>query len=258
MAPPSPFRRSVTGRVSVVAHRGLSATEPENTLRALRAAHAAGADLIEFDVHLSRDDVPVVIHDDTLERTTNGAGRVRDRTLDELRALDAGSGERVPTLDEVAAWAGASGAVLSVELKQPAPVGGAPRYDDIADRAIAILRTHGVLDRCLVHSFDVPTVRRVRRLAPAAATAVSYGGGTFADPLVIARSADASGIHPWWQWVSREVCDAAHEAGMHVHAWGMQDAAYATALPLLVRAGVDSLDSGDPAALRRLLRTTTM
>src|SRR6185295_6329835 len=102
VAPPSPFRRIVTGKVSVVAHRGLSASAPENTMTAFKLAAEAGCDLIEFDVHLTKDDQLVVIHDDTLERTTNGTGYVRDHTLAEIKALDASNGfaaytaERVP------------------------------------------------------------------------------------------------------------------------------------------------------------------
>jgi glycerophosphoryl diester phosphodiesterase len=254
MAPPSPFRRSVTGRVSVVAHRGLSAEEPENTMRAFRRAAEVGCDLIEFDVHLSRDAEVVVMHDDTVDRTTDGHGAVRDLSLRELGALDAGRGERVPTLDEVCAWAGRSdGFGLSVEIKQPTPVGGAARYADIAERVLDIVRAHDLEGRVLVHSFDHPTIRRLRELAPELPTAISYGGGTFVDPLVLGRSADASGVHPWWAWASPAVCAAAHDAGLHVHAWGASWPPRAEEIVPLVRAGIDSLDANDPRVLRRLL-----
>ncbi|HEV8228512.1 MAG TPA: glycerophosphodiester phosphodiesterase family protein, partial [Candidatus Limnocylindria bacterium] len=98
--------------MSVVAHRGLSAEAPENTMTAFRRALEVGCDLVEFDCHLTADDVVVVIHDDTLDRTTNGSGYVRDRTVQEITALDAGSwfapefaDEQVPTLDAFVAWA---------------------------------------------------------------------------------------------------------------------------------------------------------
>lgn len=253
MAPPSPLRRSVTGRVSVVAHRGLSAEEPEDTMRAFQRALEAGCDLIELDVHLSRDGVPVVVHDDTLERTTDGRGLVRDATVEELRRLDAGKGERIPTLAEVAAWAADSGAALSVELKQPDPVRGLPRYEGIAERVTEVLGPYGPRVTGLVHSFDQPTIRRVRELWLAATTAISYGGGTFIEPLAAARAADASGIHPWWAWVSPELCAVAHEAGLHVHAWGMSWPPEPAVVAMLVRAGVDSLDANDPRILRSLL-----
>lgn len=251
--PPSPLRRSVTGRVLIVAHRGLSAEEPENTMRSFRRAAEVGCDLIELDVHLSRDGIPVVIHDETLERTTNGTGRVVDRTWAELRSLDAGRAERVPSLEEVIAWAVEGSIGLSVEVKQPTPAFGRGRYDEIAERVVALLRSGGIQDRCVVHSFDHPTMRRVRELWPEATTGVSYGGGTFLDPLVLGRAALASGVHPWWAWVSPDVTSAAHAAGMHVHAWGATWPPRREEVEALVRAGVDSLDANDPRELRRIL-----
>ena len=263
MAPPSPFRRSVTGRVSVVAHRGASALAPENTMTAFALAEARGADLIELDVHLTSDDELVVIHDETLERTTDGTGLVRERTLAEIRMLDASGGDvrhagvRVPTLDEVVGWARGARAALSIEIKQPAPVSGRPPYPRIAERIAAVLTAHAMGDRALIHSFDHPTVRRMRELLPEAATAISYGGGTFADPLRLALPAHASGIHPWWAWASSAVCQAAHDVGMHVHAWGLGEPVDQATLAQLVRAGIDSLDASDPAVLRAMLDDLT-
>src|ERR1700694_4714944 len=104
--------RSETGRVTVSAHRGASGYAPENTLAAFSLAHELGADMVEFDVHLTADDRLVVVHDDTLDRTTNGTGYVRDHTWDEIARLDAGvwyapefTGLCVPLLDDALAWA---------------------------------------------------------------------------------------------------------------------------------------------------------
>jgi glycerophosphoryl diester phosphodiesterase len=249
----------VTGRVSVVAHRGLSRVAPENTMAAFRLAAEVGCDLLEFDVHLTRDDELVVIHDDTLDRTTNGTGHVRDRTLAEIRALDASYGnlaypsERVPGLDEVMIWARGAGVTLSLEIKQPTPATGRPSYPRIAERVADMLTSHGMAGRALVHSFDHPTIRQLRDLLPDLATAVSYGGATMADPLMLGKAADASGVHAWWAWVSADVCDAAHQARMHAHAWGMADPPDAATVEMLVRAGVDSLDTSDPRVLRPIL-----
>lgn len=258
--PASPFRRSVTGRVSVVAHRGASAEAPENTMAAFRRALEVGCDLLEFDCHLSRDGAVVVIHDDTLERTTNGQGWVADHTLEELRRLDAGSwfssrfdAERIPSLDDVLGWASSTPLVLSIEIKQPTPVAGRPRYQDIEHAIAKVVRRHGFERRVLVHSFDHPTVAAIRDDLPGVPTAVSFGGGTFLDPLVHARAARASGIHPWWAWASPEVCAPAHEAELHVHAWGTPEPPEPEVTAMLVRAGVDSLDANDPRKLRAIL-----
>jgi glycerophosphoryl diester phosphodiesterase len=259
VAPPSPFRSIVTGKVSVVAHRGLSASAPENTMAAFRLAAEAGCDLIEFDVHLTKDDQLVVIHDDTLDRTTNGTGYVRDHTLAEIKMLDASGGragfpgERVPSLDELVVWSIGARVALSLEIKQPAPISGRPKYPRIAGRVADVLTSHNLAGRSLVHSFDHPTIKELRGLLPHQPTAVSYGGGTLVDPLALGRAADASGIHPWWQWVSPELCKAAHELRMHVDGWGMPDPLDPVVIGLLVRAGVDSIDAADPRALRALL-----
>ena len=259
LVPPSALRRSVTGRVLIVAHRGLSAEEPENTMRSFRRAAEVGCDLIELDVHLSRDGVPVVIHDETLDRTTSGTGLVSDRPWAELRTLDAGRGERIPALDEVVAWAETAKIGLSVEIKQPPPANGRPKYDEIAEKVVRILRGARTPPG-LIHSFDHPTIREVRELWPEATTAISYGGGTLVDPLALGRSAGASGIHPWWAWVSSEVTTVAHAAGMHVHAWGAAWPPKREDVEALVRAGIDSLDANDPRPLRAILeslQTTT-
>src|SRR5690242_1220599 len=104
--------RSVTGHVAVVAHRGASAYAPENTMAAFRLAATLGADAIELDVHLTADDRLVVLHDDTLERTTTGTGLVRQQTWDSIAALSAGAwyapeftSEGIPLLERVLAWA---------------------------------------------------------------------------------------------------------------------------------------------------------
>lgn len=255
MAPPSPLRRSVTGRVLVVGHRGFSAEEPENTMRSFKRAADAGCDLVELDVHLSRDGVPVVIHDETLERTTDGRGRVHARTVDELRRLDAGRGERIPILEEVIEWAETGSVGLSIEIKQPAAHLGRAPYEGIEERTLDLVRRSRIAGRGILHSFHHPSVLRVRELWAEATTGVLYGGGTFADPLMLGRAADASGIHPWWTALSPAVCEAAHAAGMHVHAWGFAERLRREDVEALVRAGADSLDANDPGELRRILDT---
>lgn len=135
----------------VIAHRGASGRFPENTLLAFQEALAAGADAIELDVQLSGDGVPVVIHDPTVDRTTGGHGAVRGMGLEALRRLDAGGGERIPTLAEVLESCASVPAI--VEIKHPT-----------ASRAVLdlVLRM-GCTDRVLVGSFDYSPLRIFRR-----------------------------------------------------------------------------------------------
>ncbi|HDI31391.1 MAG TPA: glycerophosphodiester phosphodiesterase, partial [Thermofilum sp.] len=85
----------------VIGHRGMRFVEPENTLRAIERALRCGVDAVEVDVRMTKDGRLVLMHDETVDRTTDGEGRVRDLTFNEIRRLDAGKGERVPTLEEV-------------------------------------------------------------------------------------------------------------------------------------------------------------
>ncbi len=259
MAPLSPYRRSVTGRVGIVAHRGLSAVAPENTMAAFRLAHEAGCDMIEFDIHLTKDDELVVVHDDTLDRTTSGTGFVRDHTLAEIQMLSASHGnaaypsERVPSLDEVLAWAARAGASLAPEIKQPRSETRRPAYPRIAERLASALAAHDMVGRSVVIAFERPPVSRVREVLPGATTGVICGRRNPDDPLAQARAADASGIHVWWQLVTPALCDAAHASGLHVQAWGMDEPLNANLAAGLVRSGVDALSANDPRPLRAIL-----
>jgi glycerophosphoryl diester phosphodiesterase len=136
----------------VYGHRGLSGRFPENTLLAFREALAVGVDGIEFDVHATADGMPVVIHDRSLERTTNGAGYVDEVPLSRLRELDAGHGERVPTLEEVLDLAG-DRVHLDIEVKQPG----------IEEAVLGVLAAHPKA-WWAISSFDWDTLRTLRSL----------------------------------------------------------------------------------------------
>ncbi len=160
----------------ILGHRGASAYAPENTLAAFRRALAeGGADGFELDVTLSADGVPVVIHDDTVDRTTDGVGAVARLTLAQLRSLDAGKWfglsferERIPTLDEVFATVGPR-AIINVELKlDPSP------GRELAVKVAALIRAHGVERRVLVSSFYYDNLQRLKRADPALPVGLLY------------------------------------------------------------------------------------
>jgi glycerophosphoryl diester phosphodiesterase len=151
-----------------VAHRGYSTVAPENTLPAFAAAVRAGATVVEFDVRATRDGVPAVIHDRTVNRTTNGSGRIWDLTWDEVAALDAGSwfgagfsGLRVPSLAETLDLLAPEPVELLVEIKPPATL-------DEVKSIVAQLAERDLLDRTVLQSFDADVVRKVRDVAPEA------------------------------------------------------------------------------------------
>ena len=161
-----------------VGHRGLMGVEPENTLRSFRRADREGVDVIELDLHLSKDGELVVMHDAEVDRTTDGSGPIREFTLAELRTLDAGLGERVPTFDEVV---DAVSAPLQAEIK------------DVAAARVLVerLRRRALLDRVTVISFHDEALREVRQLLPDHPVVLVAGGSSATAP----ERAQALGAH---------------------------------------------------------------
>ena len=195
---------------------------PENTLAAFRAAIAAGADMIELDVHLTRDNEVVVIHDDTLERTTNGKGNVAEKTLAELKSLDAGSwfnprfaGERIPTLAEVLEIA--RGRILvNIELKK----GKNFPYtmEELADRTLAVVEKAGMTDQVLFSSFDPAAVNRIREKNPRLPIALIVD-----KPWEKPEDPGAGTRYPTLNCrttvLNEENIRRAHAGGIQVHVW---------------------------------------
>jgi glycerophosphoryl diester phosphodiesterase len=188
----------------IVAHRGAAADAPENTMEAFRLGVEAGADAIELDVHLTADAQLAVIHDDTLDRTTDRTGAVAELTMDEIREADAGAafarpgdsgtpfagrGLRVPTLAEVLEWL-PDGIGLVVEVKAPAA----------ADAVVDALRPHPVRtsDRCAVISFHESAIDRVRELDPGIRTGYLLVPTQPIEPaLTWATEHGHAGVFPW-------------------------------------------------------------
>lgn len=172
------------------AHRGGALLWPENSLLAFRSATAMGADYLELDVHLTRDDEVVVIHDPTLDRTTTGAGPVRDRTLAELAPLrlrdrtGALTDEQIPTLDQVVALAVAGKRQVLLEIKVDAQ---RRHYPGIEEKVFAVLDRHRFVPFAIVMAFEAETWRRVRRLRPAARAGALYSARTLSAGAVEAE-----------------------------------------------------------------------
>lgn len=187
-------------------------------------AAALGADLIELDVRLTNDGALAIIHDSTIDRTTNGSGRVADLTWNEMRALDAGirfgeafAGQRVPSLREVLDWA--RGRVyLAVEVKVPAPV-----PPDVLARIAEVIRDAGMADQVTMHDIPQPDISAVRRVDPAIQIMCDWGSTIRGDlPETVRRSSEIGAAAVIWDWqdVKDELVAQAHAAGLSVYAAG--------------------------------------
>ncbi|MEV5849019.1 glycerophosphodiester phosphodiesterase [Streptomyces sp. NPDC090075] len=188
-----------------IGHRGVMGVEPENTLRSFVAAQQAGLDLIELDLHLSKDGALVVMHDAEVDRTTDGTGPIAEKTLEELRALDAGRGERVPVFEEVL---DAVRSPLQAEIK-----------DVAAARALAeVMLRRDLVSRVEVSSFHDEAVAEIARLVPGVRTALiasRYGP----DVVERAREAGAATLCLNIRRLTLEVVEHARKADLRVIGW---------------------------------------
>ncbi len=247
------------GAPLLIAHRGGGALRPEETLPAYENAAALHADVLELDVHTTSDGEVVCMHDDRVDRTTNGAGAVHALTLAQVRALDAGyrfttdggatfpyrgRGVTVPTLAEVlaahpAAW-------FSIEIKQTEP--------DIVDRVLRVVDASGAASRVVLVSFTDAVVRAIRTRRPDLVTGMSLAEfvafarlrpaaeETYAPPTTISQLPAES--------VTAEVVARAERFGVRIHAWTVNDRA---TMVRLLDLGVHGIMTDDPALLADVL-----
>ncbi|MEU9185577.1 glycerophosphodiester phosphodiesterase family protein [Streptomyces sp. NPDC048484] len=188
-----------------IGHRGIMGVEPENTLRSFTAAQQAGLDLIELDLHLSKDGALVVMHDADVDRTTDGSGPIADKTLAELRVLDAGRGERVPVFEEVL---DAVTAPLQAEIK-----------DVAAARALAeVMNRRDLVGRVEVLSFHDEAIAEIARLVPGVRTALvasRYG----IDVVERATAVGATSLVLNIRRLTLEVVERARKADLRIIGW---------------------------------------
>jgi glycerophosphoryl diester phosphodiesterase len=205
-----------TGRPLLGGHRGNPAEYPENTLASFRSAIELGVDMIECDIHLSADNQLVVIHDDTVDRTTDGSGPVREMTVEQLRRLDAGRGERIPMLDEVFELvAGRCG--LVIELKH-----GQLPYLGLEELLLGRLRQTGVIDDVTVISFHHEWVGELKQMEPGLVTGVLEVVPS-GDPVQLLSRYQADVYLPHYSAATRELVDSVHASGRAVGVWVVDD-----------------------------------
>ena len=214
----------------IIGHRGASAVALENTMPAFEAAIAARADGIEFDVHLSRDGVPVIIHDETLQRTHGLRGRVADLTADELREV------RVPSLRQLFELMVQNDLLLCLEIK-----GSSAR---LAEECCRVVSEFALDDRVIVECFDLSVLPRIKGLK----TAALFGRGIYADQKLIdhALEVGASVLAPNYRLVTEKLVEKAKLAGLKVIVWTVDDPAW---IPRARSMGIEALITNDPAMM---------
>ena len=247
----------------IIGHRGASAIAPENTMASFREALAVGADGIEFDVRLTRDGVPIVIHDSTLRRTGGLPDRVADLTSAEISKVDVGSwfaqknglprgtfaNETVPSLAELFTLFQSNNSTLCLEMKSDSPAD----QRALAEACVRAIDEHLLKKRVIVECFQLPALKILKDIDPEIKT-VALFEPTFTNPSVLsdqriieqARDVGAAALALHHRLARESLVQRAKDAGLHVAVWTVDDPAW------IVRAraiGVDALITNDPAAM---------
>lgn len=206
------------------AHRGASAYAPENTMPAFRKAIELKSDFIELDVHMTKDRKLVVIHDEKVDRTTNGSGMVAFMTLDQIKKLDAGSwfsekykGVQIPTLREVMDLVKNTPLFLNIEIKI-----GYRFYPNIEEKIIALIEEYDMIDRIIISSFDHYSLVRVKEINPKIKTGILYIASLF-EPWEYARYVKVDYLHPNYITVTKEFLQSAAKNNFPINAYTVND-----------------------------------
>lgn len=236
----------------IFAHRGASVHAPENTLAAFQRALDDGAPAIEFDVKLSADGQVVVIHDHTVDRTTDGQGKVRELTLAQLKALDAGSWfdrafrrERIPTLEEVFATFGHR-VLMNVELTNYASP-----FDPLVRKVTVLITKHSLGEQILFSSFFPHNLSTARRMLPGIPRGLLAFPGWKGDwQRLIGPFMDLQAEHPFVGDVSARYVEAIHARQRRLFVYSVNDPAE---MRRLLELGADGFFTDDPALALRVL-----
>jgi glycerophosphoryl diester phosphodiesterase len=240
-------------RPTIFAHRGSSVYAPENTLAAFKLAIEQHADGIELDVKLCADGHVVVMHDDTVDRTTNGTGRVKSLTLSELMKLDAGTkfspsyqSEKIPTLEEVFETLGRK-IFINVELTNySSPI------DNLPDKVISLVKKYGLDKNVMLSSFNMIGLIRARNLHPkiplGLLTFAGYADGTLRSRLV--RFGPLLALHPAYNDATLNLIKSAHQAKCRIQPYIVNQP---DVMQQLFSAGVDGIFTDDPLLAQKVL-----
>lgn len=232
------------GKTIIYAHRGASGTAPENTMAAFRKAVAIGAQGIECDVQMTKDGKLVICHDETLNRTSNGKGFIKDMTYEEIRSLDAGSwfaegytGERMPLLEELLDLVKRSGIYLNIELKN-----GIVQYEGLEDKVVDLVRSFELRDRTIFSSFNHYSVYDVKKKYPELNTGALYMEGLY-QPWKYLKELGCDCAHPYYLAAKPEITGDLRRNGIAVNVFTVDDPKTAQ---MLIKSGVEGIITNYP------------
>ncbi len=237
--------------MKIIAHRGYSAKYPENTIAAFRAAAALPIYGVEFDVHLTKDRQIVVIHDESIDRTSNGSGFVKDMTLEQLRQYDYGSwfseefaGENVPTLSEVLAVFSNTNFRINIEIKSDIFF-----YPEIEELVLRKVDEFGLLDQVIISSFDHESVQRIAQIAPNVENA-SLFANVVLNLTEYQKLIPAKALHVSLPSAFRQPVLDAIQKGSLVRVYTVNEKEY---VKLLLNSGIDAIFTDEPEMMMEFI-----
>ena len=245
---------------NVISHRGANKVSPQNTIEAFKKAIQFRADGFETDVHLTSDGVPVICHNYTIDKTSDGKGAIASNTLDYLKRFDFGSyfhhsykGIEIPTLEEfLTLCEKANLKVLNIEIKSP-------KNKDyvIVDKILDAVKAHGLFEKLLISSFDPDLLVYIKDKDENCKTGFLYSPDkpitykrVLGNEIGFAKSIDADALHPHQMFVTQSLIDDAHENGIMVNPWTVNKE---KDIIKLVKMGVDGVITDVPNIAKRLI-----
>ncbi len=218
----------------IFGHRGASIRAPENTLKAFDLAIKEGANGIEFDIRLSADNEIAIIHDETINRTSNSTGKVNSLTLEELQKFDFGEGEKIPALKEVLEIFG-NKHWLNIEIKE----------EGLEQILVDLLKELKVKEKIVISSFLIPVLFKMKELAPEIPTGYLYEYD-LDDLDGLLEEVAINGIHPIKENITKKLILEAHQKNLAVRAWTVDDTEIARKL---AENGIDGIITNDPKGI---------
>ncbi len=248
-------------KANVISHRGANLEAPQNTLPAFKRSFEIGCNGVETDIHLTKDGIPVVCHNFTIDETSNGKGAIKDMTLEELREFDFGSYKsedfkdtKIPTLDEfIELCVDKDIDVLNIELKSEV-FGEAGT--ELAKKTIEAAKKYGMFSKLIISSFDPAILVVCKKLDPDCKTGLLYspdkriGRRIMFHPMAFAKEIHADALHPFSLLVTKVYVNRAHKMGIMVNPWTVNKE---KEIRRMISCGVDGLITDDPALCNKII-----
>jgi len=225
--------------ILIIAHRGASNVAPENTLKSFKKAIELGADYVEFDVHFSKDEEIIIMHDENTLRTTGREGLIKEMTLKELKRLDAGESEKIPTLDELIDVA--KGKIrLQLEIKA----------SGMAEKIVETLENSGLIESTLISSFNHSELLNIKQIEPRLKLAPLIIGVRQNKTIEEAVLNKYYAIHPFYKLINKKFIDLAHKNNIKINAYTVDSK---NAIVKLINMGIDGIITNKIDLVKKIL-----